>query len=238
MRKLLVTCDCGQQMQVPRSAIGKMGVCPTCGRTTRITKKNTSGLSNRARKSSLHRKPPWSTDGSGQPSEEAKQLFGRAVDHFYAQRYAESLAIFDALAREFSGNPDIVHARATCEAAMRRPALPEPDAHEDSNDGELTSEEVKRFITDKLRYGANEEIQMRAAELACRYFGFKDEDLEAGFEGGDVSSDSDSDPGVEDDEEAASAIDGAASPDEELFDEEEEAPPPNRVSIFPTEEAR
>ncbi|MBN2308734.1 MAG: hypothetical protein JXR94_07165, partial [Candidatus Hydrogenedentes bacterium] len=43
MRKLILTCDCGERMKVPRSAVGKTGVCPSCGRRIAITAGNTVG---------------------------------------------------------------------------------------------------------------------------------------------------------------------------------------------------
>lgn len=209
-------------MQVPRTAIGKMGVCPKCGRSTRITKKNTSPHLGKAKKSSVH--PQGGPSAPGDPTEEAKQLFGRAVDHFYAQRYAEALAIFDALVREYPGNPDIINARAQCEDVMRRPTLALPDSHADGSETDLTTDEIKRFVTDKLRYGGSEEIQMKAAELACRYFGLTQASAPAPV------ADKPEAPPVQ---ESPEQVEDSAKEETE-----EDALPPNQVRIFPSEDAR
>jgi hypothetical protein len=170
MRKLLVTCACGQQMQVPRSAIGKVGMCPTCGRTTRITPQNTSPL---------QRRPPFETrstwgPGRTEPPETAKQRFGQAVDLYYQGRYGEALAIFDALLREFPGNPDIEHGRAQCLKAVNRPALPPPDPSAAHTQAELSEDLVKRVVLEKLLYTSNELVQIQAADIAAKILGMYD----------------------------------------------------------------
>lgn len=170
MRKLLVTCACGQQMQVPRSAIGKVGMCPTCGRTTRITPQNTSPL---------QRRPPFETRSTWgpnrkEPPEDAKQRFGQAVDLYYQGRYGEALAIFDTLLREFPGNPDIEHGRAQCLKAVNRPALPPPDPNAPHTSIELSEDLVKRVVLEKLLYTSNELVQIQAADIAAKLLGMYD----------------------------------------------------------------
>ena len=164
-------------MQVPRSAIGKMGMCPTCGRSTRISSANTRPLPNHGRGPAVHeapRRPRWGATAQetyAEPPEEAKQRFGQAVDHYYAGRYAEALAIFDTLAHDFPGNPDIEHGRGQCMKAMKRPALAAPTgvAQPRRVQGELDEETIRRVVLDKLLNGATEEVQLRAAEIACKY---------------------------------------------------------------------
>ena len=116
----------------------------------------------------------WSHDGQ-EPTEEAKQRFGKAVDHYYAQRYAEAMAIFDSLAKEFPGNPDIDHGRQQCLRAMQRPAFgpAQPGVGGGQRllaQGELNRETVRRIVLDKLLNGTTDAIQLQAADLACKYF--------------------------------------------------------------------
>ena len=184
MRKLLVTCQCGQQMQVPRSALGKVGVCPTCGESTRITSSNTSPLPNGRRRGVFTRQDSWKpAGGAAEPPEEAKQRFGQAVDHYYAGRYGEALAIFDSLAKEFPGNPDIDHGRMQCYKAMRRASLSyQPGAETTASTAgvagqeapELDAATVRRFILEKMLHGRTEATQLQAAELACKVLGMLD----------------------------------------------------------------
>src|SRR5690606_35404286 len=124
MRKLLVRCTCGQEMQVPRSAFGKSGMCSSCGSTVRIGSDNTRPFA-----PSTPGRGAGGAGGGGRafnwrriagPSEEAKQQFGKAVDLYSAHRYAEALTIFDSLAREFPDNPEIDQARRQCLRAMNR----------------------------------------------------------------------------------------------------------------------
>ena len=172
MRKLLVTCECGQQMQVPRSAIGKMVMCPTCGATTRITNNNTRPLP--GQRGRAFAKQNWSGEAQNEPPPEAKQRFGQAVDAYYAQRYAEALAIFDALAKEFPGNPDIEHGRAQVVRAMRRPTLPPPGPGRAPTDADLNEGVIRRIVLEKLLYSNADAVQLQAADIAAKLLGLYD----------------------------------------------------------------
>ena len=162
-------------MQVPKSAIGRTGICPNCGRNIPIGNANTTPLAvqDRKRGNFFSSGGNWFRDRGGErPSEDAKRRFGQAADLFYGGRYAEALAIFDGLAREFPGNPEIESARTQCLKSMRRPplSLPSPGSSLES-DKPLDKELIKRIIVDKMLNGSTEAIQLQAAELAARMVG-------------------------------------------------------------------
>jgi len=162
MRKLVVTCQCGQRLQVPYSVLGRTGVCTTCGRTFEIQPDNA-----RRDTPQVQHDAPTLREARWQRmqgvSDDVRQLFGKAVDLYGQQRYAEALAILDSFAQRYPGNPDIEQARGQCIAALRRPRLGGPDQPEKR---ELTIETVKEIVLDKLLCGAPE-IQLKAAEIAC-----------------------------------------------------------------------
>lgn len=205
MRKLLVACECGQQMQVPRSAIGRMGMCPTCGLTIRISSSNTSPVRKR-RRPAVYPSQPFTSKGPG-PPEGAKQRFGQAVDLYYGGKYGEALAIFDSLAKQFPGNPDIERGRAQCIEGTRRPALPAPQNRHLLTQSELNEETVRRVILDKLLNGRSEAIQLQAAELAAKVLGMLDAGnlpKEAAEEEGEQTSEA-ATSGIEGDDEETAA---------------------------------
>lgn len=166
MRKLVVTCQCGQRLQVPYSALGRTGVCTTCGRTVDIQPDNA-----RRDTPQVQRDAPTLREARWQRmpgvTDDVRQLFGQAVDLYGQQRYAEALAILDSFAQRYPGNPDIDQARAQCLAALRRPRLGAPTgANDPTEKPELTIDTVKQIVLDKLLYGAPD-IQLKAAEIAC-----------------------------------------------------------------------
>ncbi|MBI5094671.1 MAG: hypothetical protein HZB26_19825 [Candidatus Hydrogenedentes bacterium] len=172
MRKLVVTCQCGQRMQVPRSAVGKTGMCPTCGQTVVITTDNTRPVTPtlQGRLFGLKNTSWWR--GASEPPEDAKRRFGQAVDLYCTQRYAEALAIFNSLAKQFPGNPDIENGRAQCIAALKRPPALALEHKSGSNTpAKLDETTVKDIVLDKLIRGSSESVQLQAAELACRMLG-------------------------------------------------------------------
>ena len=246
MRKLLVTCQCGQQMQVPRSALGKVGVCPTCGESTRITSGNTSPLPNGRRRGVFTRQDSWKpAGGAAEPPEEAKQRFGQAVDHYYAGRYGEALAIFDSLAKEFPGNPDIDHGRMQCYKAMRRASLSyQPGAETTASTAggagadapELDAGTVKKFILEKMLHGRTEATQLQAAELACKVLGMLDggrpavEDTSAGKDASEASGNASANVESSKDVDSTNAG-GDTDADAEPVEEEK---PTGRFRIFPS----
>jgi len=144
MRKMIVTCECGQRMQAPRSAMGKRGMCPSCGRTFIISPENATVAP--PRNHVLGAKPSW-WKGRNDPPEDAKRRFGQAVDLYYGQHYAEALAIFNALAQEFPGNPDIENGRSRCMSALKkRPAIGRTLSL--PNKGAFDEETVKQVVLD------------------------------------------------------------------------------------------
>lgn len=170
MRKLLLTCQCGQRMQVPRSAIGKTGMCPTCGKPIAVSGDNTIPQSNPQRGRVFDTKKFWWT-GQGPPTEDSKRKFGEAVDLFYSQRHAEALAIFDDLAKQYPGDPNIDNGRAQCLNALRRPPLRLQHQSHELDGAKLDEETVKKVVLEKLLHGTTDTIQLQAAELACKMLG-------------------------------------------------------------------
>jgi hypothetical protein len=184
MRKLVVSCEtCGQRMQVPRSAIGKSGQCPSCGAPVDISGNAATAKPRPARKGLRGNKTKW-WGTQGTPPEDAKRRFGEAVDLYYSERYAESLAIFNDLAKEYPGNPDIENGRAQCLRTLRRPPARRHVALEDQSghsgeagpvpEAKLDEATVRRVVLEKLVAGQSETVQLQAAELAANMLGMLD----------------------------------------------------------------
>ncbi|HOE67894.1 MAG TPA: hypothetical protein PLO62_15350 [Candidatus Hydrogenedentes bacterium] len=184
MQKLIVTCECGQRMQVPRSAIGRTGMCPTCGRTMAISADNSSpATSSQQRGRFFSAKTSWWRGGAAavSPTDDAKRKFGQAVDLYYARHYAEALAIFDDLLRRYPGNADIESGRRECLASLRRPqqtlALEDKGASSFGNAGEeLNETTIRRIVLHKMLHGSTDAVQLQAAEIACKLLGLFDAD--------------------------------------------------------------
>lgn len=170
MRKLVVTCQCGQRMQVPRSAVGKTGLCPSCGQSVTITNDNAT-QTGPAGGRPLNARQVWWNGQNAAPPEDARRKFGEAVDLYYNARYAEALAIFNALARQFPGNPDIENGRNQCMSALRRPRMALEHQGGVSQNARLDEETVRRVVLNKMLHGASETVQLQAAELAARMLG-------------------------------------------------------------------
>ncbi len=176
MQKLVLTCErCGQRMQVPRSAIGRSGVCPSCGMHLRITAQNTETASREKRGRFFSAGGRWWGGPAGAPTEDAKRRFGAAVDRFYAGHIAEALAVFDSLAQEYPGNPDIEAAREQCRSALakKHPRALEhgPSTGQLPEGAALDEATVRRVVLEKLLHGRTEEIQLQAASIACTLLG-------------------------------------------------------------------
>ncbi|MFO7974402.1 MAG: hypothetical protein R6V12_07200 [Candidatus Hydrogenedentota bacterium] len=177
MRKLILTCGaCGQRMQVPRSAIGRTGLCPACGATVRINSDNTTTAAPK-QKGMFGAGANW-WQGGGKATDDAKRRFGEAVDLYYSGRFAEALAIFNGLARDFPNNPDIQNGRVQCEKALRRPGagrrLALEDKSEQVKDAVLDRQTVERIVLEKLVAGESDAIQLQAAEIAAKILGMYD----------------------------------------------------------------
>jgi len=177
MRKLVLTCGvCGQRMLVPRSAIGRTGLCPACGARVHISTDNTTAAAPK-RKGTFAGGASW-WQGGGKANDDAKRRFGEAVDLYYSGRFAEALAIFNGLARDFPNNPDIQNGRVQCEKALRRPGAGRRLALEDKServkDAVLDRETVERIVLEKLVAGESDAIQLQAAEIAAKILGMYD----------------------------------------------------------------
>lgn len=182
MRKLYITCDCGQQMQVPRSAIGKMGQCPSCGEKIPINRDTTSKSPQARASVDATARRKWG--GRTKPSLEAKQRFGRAVDLYCAGHYGEALVLFDSLKAEFPDSEQIERARRQCEEARNRGPvnLPEPAEGQIAGDelDENTVRAVRRIAVEKMLNGATDAVQIQAADLVARLAGAFDRTSNAG----------------------------------------------------------
>lgn len=207
MRRLMVVCACGERIQVPRSALGKTGLCPACGRSVEVTTANAVPIQTRGpvptAKASSAQSGQWSTGPTPRAVDDTKRKFAEAVDLYFAHRYAEALTIFTTLATLHPDNPDIEMGRSMCVSALRTAPghslesrrhageLPAPDSmpHDFAAANrpprrrtELLSGPVppldldvfQRFLVDKMMHGESDEIQLRAAELAAKMFGFLD----------------------------------------------------------------
>jgi tetratricopeptide (TPR) repeat protein len=174
MRKLIVTCECGQRLRVPYSALGKTGVCVTCGRTIQIMSGNTrrEGFNQRGETSVL-RDSQWARRAV--LSEDDRQRFGKAVDLFAKQQYAEALAIFDSFLEQFPGNSDIEEARNQCLRALKNPRLGSPQETPPklpgTSDARLDADSVKRVVLEKMLYDPSAANQLEAARIACQILG-------------------------------------------------------------------
>jgi len=151
MRKVIVTCPCGQRMQVSRSAYGKIGVCPKCNQKIRV---GAGGVEPLALPSPEEPPPPRHHDvpnSHEQPRPEfeaAKRRFGRAVNLFYHDHYAEALAILDDLRKELPGNVQIETARTRC---IERMAAPPPKKEE------IMTAPIKAEFGEKTEFGERAE---------------------------------------------------------------------------------
>ena len=116
--------------------------------------------------------------GGGKANDDAKRRFGEAVDLYYSGRFAEALAIFNGLARDFPQNPDIQNGRIQCERALKRPGagrrLALEDKSEKLKDAVLDKETVKRIVLEKLVAGSSDAIQLQAAAIAAKILGMYD----------------------------------------------------------------
>ena len=177
MRKLIVSCDCGTRIRVPYSAIGRSGLCPECGNTVAITGARAvpsngndaadSGGGTTTKARGIRR---LFSRGAKTSEEDAKRRFAKAVDLYFSHRYAEALAIFADLSQRFPGNADIASGHEQCLKALQAPpklALKD----ESSSEGALDADTVKRTVLDKLLHGSTEQVQLQAADIACRILG-------------------------------------------------------------------
>jgi len=163
-------------MLVPASAMGRVGLCPSCGAEVRITAQNTRGPG--------HTPDPARRPGSGllgrhravarrvsEPREESWRKFAAAVDLYNAHRYAEALVLLDALLHDYPDNAHVHAARNECIAALHgAPALPRHYNDQPVPEQTLNADLVKSVVLEKLLHG-DDATQLRAAELAARIVG-------------------------------------------------------------------
>jgi len=190
MRKIVVTCPCGQRMQVSRSAYGKIGVCPKCNQKIRV---GANGLEPLALPSPDGPPAPAGHTPQFQFQERQnidveiqKRKFAKAVDLFYHVRYAEALAILDELRKDLPGNIQVETARARCLDALNTPkaepacgaAVPPAQAQETNAPqpsreppAELTPQAVHQTVLYLMTSGSTDSVRLQAAELASRILG-------------------------------------------------------------------
>jgi hypothetical protein len=175
MSKLTLTCDCGQEMLVPESALGRTGHCPACGRALVADPDRAQPYAGPAHGGRLlsmqrttRRAPAPATAGEG-GEESGWREFAEAVDLYNGKRYAESLALLNALHARHPDNPHVYAARMQCLRALQRSAnaLQEYDGTRVA-DTRLTPELVKSVVLDKMLHAKDEGVQLQAAELAAR----------------------------------------------------------------------
>lgn len=173
MSKLSLTCACGQDMLVPESALGKVGLCPSCGVEIPIGTDNTRPYEpprpTGGRLLSLqHRATPRDPD----QQEQSWRRFAEAVDLYNDRHYAEALTLLNTLQEEFPGNPHIQTAREQCLRALQRSAtaLQVYDGQQ-IEDVRLSPELVKSVVLEKMLNSKDESVQLQAAQLAAHLLG-------------------------------------------------------------------
>lgn len=206
MRRLMVLCICGERIQVPRSALGRTGLCPACGRVISITADSATAIKGPvpAKPAPVQNAAPlggasWNS-GNGRANtvpSDAKRRFAEAVDLYFSQRFAQALSIFESLAEEFPDNADIISGRQMCMTALRNRQQPALEHHPgssanlpaplDARTGEpprrlapptepipdsVVEDTLKHVLIEKMLNGSDDRVQLRAAELAIRVFGF------------------------------------------------------------------
>lgn len=196
MRRLIVQCSCGERIQVPQSALGKAGICPSCGTTVLISRDNATPYRPGSPPPPRSGPPPdrsWNTaGGAGNAPDDIRRKFAEGVDLYFAKRYSEALVIFNQLAASMPHDADIQMGQSMCLNALRKisplgiaqesraqlPAPPiTPEREEAILNGptpDLDRDFFKRFLFDKMLHGGSDEIQMRAAELAAKMLGLLD----------------------------------------------------------------
>ena len=199
MRRLVVQCSCGERIQVPHSALGKAGLCPSCGASIFISKDNAAPYRGTAASTSRTGAPqaerPWTGGAAASDApEDVRRRFAEGVDLYFAKRYSEALVIFNTLAAAMPHDADIQMGQTMCINALRKVApfglghgspfglLPGGEGPEDRIEKilhgptpTLDRDFFRRFLFDKMLHGQGDDVQMRAAELAAKMFGVVDD---------------------------------------------------------------
>lgn len=166
-------------MLVHRSAMGKSGICPSCGGRVRITASNSRPAGSAGRYIRGATGVPARVNAPSNPSvptEEAKRKFGEGVDLYLTGRYGQALAIFVSLAKEYPSDPDIASARQRCLQGLKHSSPPvlehKPQKEETEFDAAALDEKMLRsFVLKKMLHGETESERLGAAELAARILG-------------------------------------------------------------------
>ncbi len=177
---------CGERIQVPRSALGRTGLCPACGRALKISTDNASPM--QAANASAAGNADVKIPSPESTIDDAQLTFGKAVDHYYAGEVAQALVLFSRLHARYPDREEIQRARSLCANAIRQatPLPPQPSTRllESAVDeksqpapaNELTATTVRKFILHKMLHAETELAQIQAAEIAGRMVGlFPDE---------------------------------------------------------------
>lgn len=173
MRKLAIQCECGQQLQAPRAARGKLGRCPACSREFLIDNETASNLpwSLRGR---LRSAIPADLNRSHRSSDRAaKERFGRAVDLHAEGRFAEALAVLEELSVELPDVPEIRMARDECARLVRVEQLGSIEISEPRNGSTFDLSQIESIVAECLRDGCPLELRLKAADLALRLLDYR-----------------------------------------------------------------
>jgi hypothetical protein len=140
----------------------------------------------------------WGPGNGGGTSADAKRRFAEAVDLYFSQQYAQALNIFESLAEDYPDNADINSGKSMCMAALKnRQQLALEHQHgqhgnfpvpmdgrggaeparrlsppTESIPENVVEDTLKHVLVEKMLNGSDDRIQLRAAELAIRVFGF------------------------------------------------------------------
>ena len=171
MNKLRLTCECGQEMVVPESAVGRSGLCPGCGAEIAVRRDNTRPHHPVRRESNLLVRRQ-----AAKPNRELREKswrdFAAAVDLYNSNRFAEAFAVLDGLLERFPANPHVQTAREQCITALQESAIATRlyDG-KPIKEGNLNPQLVKSVILDKMRNSGDETVQLQAADMAARILG-------------------------------------------------------------------
>ncbi len=193
MRKVIITCPCGQRMQVSRSAYGKVGLCPKCNQKLRVGATGLEPLALPSPGDAPLPPPPRAPlefpERSDAAFENAKRNFATAVDYFYHAQYEKALGILDRLHDELPDNAQVQTARARCADAMNAartektaapretppdnpvPDTPTPQEETEPPPAQLTIESVHETVLRLMTSASPDSVRLKAAKLAARLLG-------------------------------------------------------------------
>jgi len=178
MTKRALTCECGQEMMVPESALGRTGLCPQCGVSIPISEENTRvweappALPSRRGGGLLAFRDRHKTTVNNESRENSWRRFAQAVDLYNSRRFAEALTVLNSLEDDFPGNPHVHAAREQCLEALEEGLNEHREYDGRPVQGDfLNADLIQSVILEKMLRGSTEEVQLKAAELAARMMG-------------------------------------------------------------------